>query len=404
VVLTLAVQDGDLRAALDQATHLVDGGDYAEGVAVARTVFKETQGRWHQLQSSNSGRLSAARADQRREPLAVEVAELRDLARDGALAPDGQEYLWFRRLLREKGDLLDENDARRTVAFVFWWVIRLEAVLSTWEPDRQARRDRAQRHVRIGSGPASIALASSTPVRGRVLLQQSGGTLLPDEWLLTFTLRDVPTDEDYLVWAQCIRELLPPPAGSRWHVRPDGTVLVHVPDEAQISVRVDELRAVLTRAESVLDERERQRTESRAVVEAECLEYEEELARAGSLPQWVLGVERAVVRSEEVVVLTLDESLRIPASVDSIPASFSGQRESLVSRLHAYLRDAAGSCYSDGKGKTAMTAVAPHRLIELLAAADDFVGARLREHAEHEKQQAVLDLRIEEALKAALQG
>ncbi|WP_407342228.1 hypothetical protein [Pengzhenrongella phosphoraccumulans] len=405
VVLTIAVQDDERRAALEQAMQLVDGGDYAGAVAVATIAFKESQRQWHRLQSS--GGLSIVSPGQSGE-LAVEVAELSALARDGALAPDGQEYLWFRGLIREQGNLIDEGEARRAVAFVFWWVIRLEAALSTWEPDRRARRDRAQRHVRTGAGPASIADATSTPDRGRVLLNQSGSaTPLPDRWLLTFTLRDVPAGVDYSTWAECIRELLShPPARSRWEVRQDGTTRVEVLDEAEIPARVDELRSALSRAELVLDEQARQSAEIDAGSEAEGLAYLEALASAGPLPEWVLAVNRAGLHGEEVVLLALDDSLRIPASADSVPTGFGGHRETLVDRIHAFLRaeDAAGSCYYDGQGNTAVSAVEPQRLFDLLNATGAFVDERLKEHASRVEEHATLDIRIEETLNATLQA
>jgi len=169
------------------------------------------------------------------------ISDLQRTAAEASFASNAAEHEWFQAARKEPRELLDADDSERILAFTFSWVAALELAMERWVPDRRHRADVAARQVRTTDDRASIAAILSVTYR-------------PPFADVTFQLADVPAEGSYDHWASTLGRLLGDPAGRRWWVAPNGTVILRIIDgTVPTGEDVNDLVRALTQVEDALE-------------------------------------------------------------------------------------------------------------------------------------------------------
>lgn len=165
-----AVQDAELRTALETAENQLAAGRFKESLTSTSKALKDARRRW-------SAERTDAVGSGKSRPTPMEditagyvrdaVDRMEDLAEVSTFASDLGEYVWLRsveRHLREEIPV-DGDDAERALTFVVAWVLRWEAFSHRYTMDRRGRWRRSRRaqttsdpsaRPRIGAVSASV--------------------------------------------------------------------------------------------------------------------------------------------------------------------------------------------------------------------------------------------------------
>ncbi|NTW38594.1 MAG: hypothetical protein HGA44_01705 [Cellulomonadaceae bacterium] len=286
VVLTDAVQDRELRQALELASAALAKGDAVESVTSSLGSVDMAELRWSEALGNPSRMLKNPFAPQRRvqtgaSDAAFVQAELEDLRRQvrlGTFAQDPSEVAWFARLRVEKLHV-NIDDADRALAFATSWILGFESAMSGWTHDRRARAERLARRVRQGAGPAYLGDARAAPS--------------PRGVIATLTIFDVP-DEEYDAWrvtAETLWRELRGANSPRVGIRGDGTVTIEAGEVGELQADIRHLgRALALADERLASDRSRDARHQIALREARD-RFAQQLADRGPLPSWVSAVE-----------------------------------------------------------------------------------------------------------------
>ncbi len=207
------------------------------------------------------------------------ISDLQRTAAEASFASNAAEHEWFQAARKEPRELLDADDSERILAFTFSWVAALELAMERWVPDRRHRADVAARQVRTTDDRASIAAILSVTYR-------------PPFADVTFQLADVPAEGSYDHWASTLGRLLGDPAGRRWWVAPNGTVILRIIDgTVPTGEDVNDLVRALTQVEDALEADAAHHEQAAADLVAQKAEHERTVdAVRDRLPDWVTSL------------------------------------------------------------------------------------------------------------------
>lgn len=235
--LSDALDDDEPARLLRDAEVALDEGRAARAVQLAGEAFGRAVQAWRAAsQRSPAPRLGVDDLLSKGAAQSIQAADATDV--HGAFATDPAELVWFTKARNESG-LCDEEDARRAVAFVYWWVVGWQRFKAANIDRRVRAMERRRRRRRSPQDRAHLA---------EVL--DFGRGFGADDWEVTFMVADVPADErGFDLWSFHVSELMGEACPSL-RVHTDGTV---------------QFRATVDHFEVVIDQL------SRAVVEADDL-------------------------------------------------------------------------------------------------------------------------------------
>lgn len=210
-----------------------------------------------------------------------EIAALTQALQAAAFTSDTAESEWFVQALSERGDVLDEEDADRIIAFVFVWILGFEAAASTWVHDRQMRAALAARMVRD---------ATSTGARIDACTDIS---VFEHSVEAEFRIANVPPESDYGVWIRQFSSVLRETSTGSWWVKVDGTITVNRPCEQLDDLEGDALvlaDALVQAEERLLEEAVHERERQSQIVSRKALLDSEVAALRDDWPSWVAAI------------------------------------------------------------------------------------------------------------------
>lgn len=193
----------------------------------------------------------------------------------GAFATDPAELVWFTKA-RNESELCDEDDARRALAFVFWWVVGWQRFKAANIDRRTRAMERRRRRRRSPQDHAHVAEV--------VDFARGFGA---EDWEVTLLVADVPADRtDFDLWSLHVSELMHEACQSL-RIDADGTVQFRttvdhfdtvIEQLGRAVVEADDL-AERTSARLARESEERQATLSQFTAACE--------ARRAEFPKWV---------------------------------------------------------------------------------------------------------------------
>jgi len=143
-VAASAITDQGLRGQLAGAEEALYDGRTAECVRLAAEAFDWARGRWRRKLNDLNPAAAARRPGHRPDRLDGLAKRLDDLEQVQPFAPDPAGYLRLRHVVgviaRTEGEVsVSAEEAEQVLGFVLGWVLRWEAVNTTFDPDRVRR-------------------------------------------------------------------------------------------------------------------------------------------------------------------------------------------------------------------------------------------------------------------------
>lgn len=327
VVLSDAIRDGDLRSAISHAEHALDLADYRSCVDHAASAYREALTRWNRLRGArrNLFTFAPAKPDDKisYDYLSGKLEEVQNVLAAVSFASNAAEAEWFISTLRERGDVLNAEDAERVLGFAFEWVVDFERAAESWIPSRQYRTAVSRRLVRSEDRPARIAECVS--------VEQTYGEAVR----AIFRIADVPNELDYPLWMQTLTEMLMDNSnGRRWRVLEDGTVEIRKSDRGDIDFTEDmeELSTALVQSNEAVASKLTTAFEKQRIDEDKRQKYAASIAAIREdIPSWVSDVvwSRNKFSGNEQLLLKIRKDVIRLRFGDSAPLGSFDNRKSL---------------------------------------------------------------------------
>lgn len=375
VVLSDAIRDSALREFLRLGEEARNAGDYRLSVHQSAEAYREALNRWKQLHSRSRHRfapLSREVLDRKSfDYLDAQLKDMKSVMDTVAFSPDAAEAEWFASAISEQGDVLNAEDAERTLAFSFEWIVEYERAADSWTPNRRHRAAVAARMVRSSGGPAYIESCLGVEL-------QHGSVRA------TFRIGDVPDEKGYPTWSQTIQEILPERhEGLFWTVFDDGTVAISKERAGanDFSAEVEALDDALKRADSLVKDKLAHAEAKEQVQKQKQTDFAKAIASIqDDLPSWVTEVTLAsdgFRANQEEIRLTLEESVSNIRFGDRTPNRFHDDRRDLRDAIIEH--ESVAQCYGVAQqNQLAITPVLdPQNLLQVLKSADETVRKQL---------------------------
>ncbi|MEU2434510.1 hypothetical protein ABZ611_34415 [Streptomyces sp. NPDC007861] len=300
------------------------------------------------------------------EYLMIELEHANDAASAQALALDPGEYVWFREVTSDSQPpgIATLDEARRALAFVFWWIIRWEAFCDSYIPDRWARREIERRRPRAGAEPARV---SSVQVTG-----EYGGLTA------RIGLENIPAESEFEIWAHflsgLIIESIPPAGPARRIMLGSGELLITIGNLSPQEM-AELIRECLAKAEIQLADHLAERASDRRQREEEAAAYLSDYSEISALfPEWVKSVGFAG-----------DESIHNGSRL-SIELSEDGERFGSEIQNSLTQQPSVAHCRRLGNRVFILPEMRPRELLNALQSCDELVAEEVREMKEKERR------------------
>lgn len=302
--LSDALEDDEPARLLRDAEVALNEGRASRAVQLAGEAFSRAVQAWRAAsQRSPAPHLGVNDLLSKAAAQSIQAADATDV--HGAFATDPAELVWFTKA-RSESDLCDEDDARRALAFVFWWVVGWQRFKAANINRRIRAMERRRRRRRSPQDRAHVA----------EVLDFARG-FGADDWEVTFLVADVPADaRDFDLWSFHVSELMREVCPS---------LLVEADGAVQFRATVDNFDAIVEQLGRAVVEADdlAERTSARLTRESE--EREARLSqfvaaceeRRTEFPKWVEHVSTTTSigpRNEDVPAL---EVARVPQPVAS---------------------------------------------------------------------------------------
>ncbi|WP_410659572.1 hypothetical protein [Amycolatopsis sp. lyj-112] len=313
VHLSSAIQTSELRSYLQSAEELLDQGKAGEALGKVDAAFSPAFQEWLQVHERAEGGRSRISYEMKKAGLDKIVTIARDLTAAQAFATDPGEYVWFSELRQAGSAMVTVEEVNRALVFVFWWIVRWEAVNATLVSnfDRAVRLD--EQRIRAISREVPWQSARINALHA-VPMQNYGGSRV------SFDIGNLPAEEDRRAdWSIAIREKLKTVdvvGVSQWQFTWPSEISAVALHDANTDVLIASVLELLRDAESDVIAAAERRAEETAREQAERDAYELEFARhRGEFPDWVesafLSAEKLILNGEvqSRLRLEVDESI-----------------------------------------------------------------------------------------------
>jgi len=288
VHLAEAINDPELADHLRVAEQQLHTGDAAAALTSVRDAFNTAFRAWlDQHKDAHQTWSSPPRSFDEFREIGKMIEGSRNLTAAQAFAYDPAEYTWFSQLTHADPESVTTDEAERALVFVFWWIVRWEAINATWVSNRDRYFRWMEREL--------VAKARTEPDRStridRFSVERVG---LRSQYRITFALVDVPAAEQYPNWSAQVDARLKgmTQAGiERWMLEQTGDINVYVTSDVDTDVLVNAVRQALAAADHDIAEiaeqgrRDAEREEARRAAFTASVEQLD-----GQFPTWVRKV------------------------------------------------------------------------------------------------------------------
>ncbi|TDV42571.1 hypothetical protein [Actinophytocola oryzae] len=283
VHLADAITDPDIATEVRNGEEALTDGDVVAAMDAIGRAFRQAFDRWlgqHSRAHRNGFATYYSIHIDGFEEVDKALRQTRDLVIAQSFAIDPAEYTWYSYLRNVDPITVTSEEARRALAFVFWWIVRWEAINQTIVPETVRRGRRLERlAVKTRATDRPARLESVTLKRHTV-----------GRRVATFELTDLPPREMYEDWREAFATALMAldRADTRFVALVDDSLSMEITDDVDAAALVRQLKDLLRATEAQAALLRKQRAQEKERSDEKRIAFTDAMAAlADQMPAWV---------------------------------------------------------------------------------------------------------------------